>query len=105
MFGQRAGVDLGGDLGVRRDVESLGEAGENRADLVGREHIGRAAAEMDIADRQTLAQRRGDEVDFAKQARDIVLDRAASVDHGRVTAAVPAHAVAEGDVEIGRQGA
>ena len=39
------------------------------------------------------------------QARDIVLDRAASVDHGRVTAAVPAHAVAEGDVEIGRQGA
>lgn len=77
-------VDLGGDLGPRRDVEIAARRQAGIAPILQAQHVGRAAAEMDVADRRAArsAWRRSRSIS-AKQARDVI-SIGATVHHGRV---------------------
>src|SRR5689334_1561367 len=72
--------------------------------MIGPHHCRRAAAPVQMRDRMGRSKRVGEEVDLARYKIKIALDRSVAVDDGRVATAEPAQRVAEGHVEIKREG-
>ena len=58
---EAARIDLDGEFGVRRDFEMRLQRRASVADVVGRQHGRRAAAPMDMRDRMSRADDRGDD--------------------------------------------
>ena len=77
--------------------------GQQGFEIGGCDHGRRAAAEMDVAHRETGWQGRGDQVDLALEQVEILGDRIVARDDLGVAAAVPAHGPAERHMEIERQ--
>src|SRR5579883_357771 len=85
---QQARVELGGDFGLRADLETVAQSGEDDLQVARRENVRRSAAEMERSDGQASADRLRDERDLAQEMIDITRDRRAAMDHGGVAAAI-----------------
>ena len=104
LAGERARVDLDGDLGRGRHEEGLPERSHQIHEGFGRHDGRRAAAEMDVVDLDAAIDLARYQIDFTAQRRGVDGDRVVAADHRGVAAAIPAHRAAERHVQIERRG-
>ena len=95
-------IDLDGDLGIVGEAEPAGDAGHQSAELGPGQQGRRSAAPMNVGHDRAGGDRRGDQLDLARQHIRIRGHRIMAPGDAGVAAAVPAHPGAERHVEIER---
>ena len=103
LLGQRTRIDFDGDFGVGQDEKRIAQRTDEIHEGFGRHDRRRAAAEVNMGNRQSLADCFGDKARFATQARCIGRDRIVALGHGRMATAVPAHRPAERYMQVDRR--
>jgi len=98
-----ARINLDGDFRLRPDIEGTSQQRDQTDKVGGTQNGWCAAAEMDVADRQSMTKLVGDQLNLAAHRRRVGFDDVILLRNGGMAAAVPAHPSAEGNMQVERR--